>query len=176
MPWVVLGEGVSPPKRQLFIRPGTPQIRKSCRPNQALANASRRDEYGLFNDGPDGDEGTAFARWLAGEPVVEREGDTLLVRDKARRLEENRERERAKSAGWDSDEDDNEPTETYVQQEAVSLELFEPAPEATENATDAGAQEDGTKEHPVDVDVAKEEVDEHEQEAEDGDPDPGFWD
>ncbi|KAG8734139.1 hypothetical protein FRC12_018635, partial [Ceratobasidium sp. 428] len=88
----------------------------------------------------------------------------------------NRERERAKSAGWDSDEDDNEPTETYVQQEAVSLELFEPAPEDAEHATDGGVQEDGTKEHPVDVDGDEEEVDEHEQEGEDGDPDPGFWD
>ncbi|KAG8696004.1 hypothetical protein FRC09_008797 [Ceratobasidium sp. 395] len=188
MPWVVLGEGVSPPERQLFAstedsaeeelssKPGSGKRGKPKKKVGGLGLRARAVEMNtdLFNDGPDGDEGTAFARWLAGELVVEREGDTLLVRDKARQLEENRERERAKSAGWDSDEDDNEPTETYVQQEAVSLELFEPVPEDTEDAADEGVQEDGTKEHPVDVDGDEEEVDE--PEAEDGDPDPGFWD
>ncbi|KAG9092074.1 hypothetical protein FRC06_000254 [Ceratobasidium sp. 370] len=129
----------------------------------------------LFNDGPDGDEGTAFARWLAGELVVEHEGDAPLVRDKTRQLEESRERERPKSAGWDNDEDDKEPSETYQPHEPVSVEPFKPAMKDAEGAEGEDVQGDGTKERPVDVDASEDEGEE-EPSHEEEDSDTGFWD
>ncbi|KAG9103613.1 hypothetical protein FRC06_009505 [Ceratobasidium sp. 370] len=193
-PWIVLGQGVPPPERELFVATEDSAEGESSTKSGSVKRGKAKKKVGglglrvktiemdtdLFNDGPDGDEGTAFARWLAGELVVEREGDALLVRDKTRQLEESRERERAKSAGWDSDEDDEEPPETYLPQDPVSVEPLEPAMEDVEGVEGEHAQEDGTKEHPVDVDASgdegEEEADEEPSREEEEDPDTGFWD
>ncbi|KAG9091919.1 hypothetical protein FS749_016141 [Ceratobasidium sp. UAMH 11750] len=193
-PWVVMGQGMPPLERELFVaiedsaeeetstKPGSAKPAKAKKKVGGLGLRAKTIEMNtdLFNDGPNGDEGTAFAQWLAGELIVEREGDALLVKDKTRQLEENQERERARSAGWDSDEDDEEPPETYLPQEPVSVEPFEPGPEDAEEVEGEDVQKDGTKEHPVEVDADEEEgevVDEGEPACEEeDDPDRGFWD
>ncbi|QRV96247.1 plasmid pRiA4b ORF-like protein [Ceratobasidium sp. AG-Ba] len=192
LPWLVIGQGLPPPERELFVAdsvedenpipPGSAKRGKTKkRPGGFGLRAAKPVEIdaGLFNDGPDGEEGTAFTRWLAGELFVEREEDTLVVKDKTHQLKQNREQERAKSAGWDSDEDDQDPPEEYLPQQPVAVEPFEPAPEGAEDASDEESAEEGTKDHPVDVD-GDEDENENEEEAvaqeEDDDADPGFWD
>jgi hypothetical protein len=91
-PWVAVGQGVSPPERELAItlEEGVPEAEPVLKPGSGQRGKARRKEAGLslrtkcvdmdtdlFNDGPDGEEGTCFARWLAGELVVEREGETV---------------------------------------------------------------------------------------------------
>ncbi|CUA75484.1 hypothetical protein RSOLAG22IIIB_05915 [Rhizoctonia solani] len=137
-PWVVVGLGVSPPERELAIaiEEGLEEIREP----RANANQGKaRKEAGLslrakcieldtdlFNDGPDGEEGTCFGRWLSGELVVEREENTLLVRDRARALAYAKEKQRAKSTGWDSDEESPDDREVDpATQSPVVLELLE---------------------------------------------------
>ncbi|KAG9120043.1 hypothetical protein FRC07_004636 [Ceratobasidium sp. 392] len=193
LPWVVMGQGLPPPERELFVavedsaeedalaKLGSAKRSKPKKKVGGLGLRAKTIEMNtaLFNDGPDGDEGNAFARWLAGELLVERDGDSLLVRDKTRQLEETREQERAKSAGWDSDEDDNDPPDAYLPQEPVSVEPFEPALDDTAEPVDEDVLEDGTKEHPVEVDCDDEEgADDQEpvQEEDDDEADPGFWD
>ncbi|CAE6442669.1 unnamed protein product [Rhizoctonia solani] len=118
-PWIVMGQGISPPERELAITleeetleeaPELPANTKHRGKPRKEAGLSLRNkcvelDTDLFNDGPNGEEGTCFARWLSGELVVEREGNTLLVRDRERALARAKEDQRAKSMGWDSDEE-----------------------------------------------------------------------
>jgi hypothetical protein len=106
-----------------------------------------------------------------------------MVRDRSRQLERIREIERAKSAGWDSDEDDEEPAENeeYELQEAVSVEPFEAVPEETEEEAYEDPQgevdeEEGTREHPVDVEDEEEDTyEERPHDQEDGEG-GALWD
>ncbi|KAH7332767.1 hypothetical protein B0J17DRAFT_145748 [Rhizoctonia solani] len=180
-PWIVVGQGVSPLERELAI---TLEEENLEEPHILRADANHRgkarNEAGLslhskciemntdlFNDGPDGEEGTCFARWLSGELLVEREGNNLLVRDRAQVLARAKQGQRAKSTGWDSDEELSDGQEVdSAAQGPVALELLEPQSD----------QEDELDEGPEDP-ADEPEVDE---EAEEGihhyGQDGEFWD
>ncbi|KAF8755547.1 hypothetical protein RHS01_05047 [Rhizoctonia solani] len=139
-PWVVTGQGVSPPERELAITfeednedahdvPVKPEYRGKAKKEAGLGFRNKHVELNadLFNDGPDGEEGTCFARWLSGELVVERMGNNLLVLDRARASAQTRDAQRAKSTGWDSDEDSpNDQAVSPVTQGPIALESLEP--------------------------------------------------
>lgn len=91
-PWLVLGQGISPPERELAVTLEESILEEGAasQPTAGQRGKARKKEAGLslrtkcieidadlFNDGPDGEEGTCFARWLSGELVVEREGETV---------------------------------------------------------------------------------------------------
>ncbi|KAF8734803.1 hypothetical protein RHS02_06541, partial [Rhizoctonia solani] len=139
-PWVVMGQGVSPPERELAITfeednedahdvPVKPEYRGKAKKEAGLGFRNKHVELNadLFNDGPDGEEGMCFARWLSGELVVERMGNNLLVLDRARASAQTRDAQRAKSTGWDSDEDSpNHQAVSPVTQGPIALESLEP--------------------------------------------------
>lgn len=91
-PWLVVGQGVSPLERELTTLEAASDEELAPKPGSAQRGRGRKKGAGLsihtkcvemdthlFNDGPDGEEGTCFARWLAGELIVEREGETVRV-------------------------------------------------------------------------------------------------
>lgn len=92
-----MGQGAPPSERQLsvsFEEENSEEAGPSTEPAlpKRAVGKTRKKEAGLslrskclaidsdlFNDGPNGEEGTGFARWLAGELVVERQGDTVSL-------------------------------------------------------------------------------------------------
>ncbi|CAE6395467.1 unnamed protein product [Rhizoctonia solani] len=181
-PWVVVGLGVSPPERELAITQEEGGLEEHCEPrvNASYQGKTRKEgglslrikcielDADLFNDGPDGEEGTCFGRWLSGELVVEREGNTLLVRDRARALARTKESKRAKSTGWDSDEESPDDQEVEpATQGPVSLEPLGLQSDQEDELEDETEPEDPA----IDphVDEAEEEVDYRAQ-------DEQFWD
>ncbi|KAG8763970.1 hypothetical protein FRC11_007651 [Ceratobasidium sp. 423] len=182
-PWVVVGQGVSPPERELAITleeetleeppelPGNAKYRGKGRKEAGLSLRNKCVELDtdLFNDGPDGEEGTCFARWLSGELVVEREGNILLVRDRDRALARAKEDQRAKSMGWDSDEESpDDQGVNSAMQGPVALEPLEPPESQSDQVDELEGEEE--PEGPVD---------EPAEEGEEIDPygrDEEFWD
>ncbi|CAE7071577.1 unnamed protein product [Rhizoctonia solani] len=177
-PWVVVGLGVSPSERELAVTLEEDSL-EDIREPQVNANhhGKARKEAGirlrnmhveldtdLFNDGPDGEEGTCFARWLSGELVVEREGNHLLVRDRARALAHAKESQRAKSTGWDSDEESPDDQEgDLAAQGAIILEPLELQVQLDqEDELEEEVQSEDLVNDPQ-ADEAGEEIDHHEQ-------------
>jgi hypothetical protein len=95
-----MGQGVPPPERELFVVPeDSAEEDVAVKPASVKRGKARKKAAGLslrakpvdmdanlFNDGPDGEEGTGFARWLAGELVIEHQGDTVSRLDHNQRL------------------------------------------------------------------------------------------
>ncbi|CAE6460688.1 unnamed protein product [Rhizoctonia solani] len=171
-PWVVKGQGVSPPERELAITleeenedvhdlPVKAEYRGKARKEAGMSFRNKHVELNtdLFNDGPNGEEGMCFARWLSGELVVEREGNSLLVLDRARASAQTRGSQRAKSTGWDSDEDPpDDQAVSPVTQGPVVLESLQLQSEQDDELEDDDPLD--TMDHPeVDEEVQEEEED-----------------
>ncbi|KDN43728.1 hypothetical protein RSAG8_05918, partial [Rhizoctonia solani AG-8 WAC10335] len=163
-PWIVVGLELV---RESRVN-GNYQGKTRKEAGLSLRNKCIELDTDLFNDGPDGEEGTCFARWLSGELVVEREGNILLVRDRARALAHAKEGQRAKSTGWDSDEEslDDQGADPII-----------PCPVAFEPLEPQSDQEDELEEEADPEDYADElHADEAEEEINHCGDDEQFWD
>ncbi|CAE6418651.1 unnamed protein product [Rhizoctonia solani] len=179
-PWIVVGQGVPPPERVLAIALEEENLeeahilradtnhRGKARSEAGLSLRSKCIDMDtdLFNDGPEGEEGTCFARWLSGELVVEREGNNLLVRNRAQVLARAKQGQRAKSTGWDSDEEssDGQGVDSAVQG-PVMLEPLDLEPD----------QEDELDEGPEDI-TDEPEAGEEAEDTSHYSQDEEFWD
>ncbi|KAJ1302270.1 hypothetical protein OPQ81_001089 [Rhizoctonia solani] len=180
-PWIVVGQGVSPPERELAVTLEEDTLEEShesrTNPNHrgkarkeaglSLRNKCIELDIDLFNDGPDGEEGTCFARWLSGELVVEREGNILLVRDRTRALTRAKEGQRAKSMGWDSDgESPDEQGVDQAVQGPVTVEPLDPPSDQVDELEDEEPEEP----------AGESEGDEEAKDVNQCEQDEDFWD